>query len=98
MTYLLLNLVFTLAAIVTGFLLYPKRLRRVAGITLLPLIIATAVFDNLIVSFGIVAYDSTKILGWFVGVVPVEDFCYSLAAVWLVPAIWRAALNRRYQF
>jgi len=98
MTYLLLNLVFTAAAIVAGLVLYPKRLRKVALISLVPLLVATAVFDNFIVGFGIVAYDSSKISGLFIGVVPIEDFCYSIAAVWLVPAIWRAALNRRYQF
>ena len=98
MTYLLLNILFTLTAIVTGFWLYPKRLRKIASMALVPLLLATAIFDNLIVGFGIVAYDSSKICGLFIGFVPVEDFCYSIAAVWLVPAIWRAALNRKYQF
>lgn len=98
MTYLLLNLVFTAVAMVVGFWLYPKRLRKVAWLTLGVLVITTAIFDNLIIGFGIVAYDPTKICGIFIGFVPIEDFCYSLAAVWLVPAIWRAALNRKYQF
>ncbi len=98
MTYLLLNILFTLTAIVTGFWLYPKRLRKIASMALVPLLLATAIFDNLIVGFGIVAYDPSKICGLFIGFVPVEDFCYSIAAVWLVPAIWRAALNRKYQF
>jgi lycopene cyclase domain-containing protein len=98
MTYLLLNLFFTAAAIVAGLALYPKRLRKVAMISLMPLLVATAVFDNLIVGFGIVAYDTSKICGIYVGVVPIEDFCYSIAAVWLVPAVWRWALKRRYEF
>ena len=98
MTYLLLNILFTVVAIAIGFWLYPKRLRKIAWLALIPLLIATAIFDNLIVGFGIVAYDPNKICGIFIGFVPVEDFCYSLAAVWLVPAIWRAALNRKYQF
>ena len=98
MTYLLLNLLFTAAALAVGFALYPKRLRKVAWLALLPLAIATAIFDNLIVGFGIVAYDPTKISGVLIGCAPIEDFCYSLAAVWLVPAIWRRALNRRYEF
>ncbi|MEO0024723.1 MAG: hypothetical protein RL196_1164 [Actinomycetota bacterium] len=98
MTYLLLNFFFTVAAIAIGFWLYPKRLRKIAWMSLVPLLIATAIFDNLIVGFGIVAYDPSKICGLFIGVVPIEDFCYSIAAVWLVPAVWRAALNRKYQF
>jgi lycopene cyclase domain-containing protein len=70
----------------------------VALIALVPLLVATAVFDNLIVGFGIVAYDVSKMCGIYVGLVPIEDFCYSVAAIWLVPAIWRAALNRKYPF
>ncbi len=98
MTYLVLNILFMVAALVTGLALYPKRLRKIALMTLVPLVLATAIFDNLIVGFGIVAYDQTKICGLFIGYVPIEDFCYSFAAVWLVPAIWRAALNRKYHF
>jgi lycopene cyclase domain-containing protein len=98
MTYLILNSLFTITAILVGLWLYPRRLRRVALIALGPMLLATAVFNNLIVGFGIVAYDPDKICGVFIGVAPIEDFCYSVAAVWLVPAIWRAALNRRYQF
>ena len=98
MTYLALNLGFTAAALLTGLALYPKRLRKIAWMALVPLLFATAIFDNLIVGFGIVAYDPSKISGVFIGVVPIEDFCYSIAAVWLVPAIWRAALNRKYEF
>lgn len=98
MTYLLLNFGFTAVALITGFWLYPKRLRKVAWIALVPLMVATAVFDNLIVGLHIVAYDPSKICGVFIGSVPIEDFCYSLAAIWLVPAIWRAVQNRKYPF
>lgn len=98
MTYLLLNFGFTLVAVLFGFFALPKRLRKVTLIALVPLMVATAIFDNLIVGFGIVAYDTAKISGLYVGVVPIEDFCYSIAAVWLVPAIWRLAIKRRYEF
>jgi lycopene cyclase domain-containing protein len=56
---------------------------------LVPLAATTAVFDNLIVGFKIVAYDSSKVSGISIGCAPIEDFCYSLAAIWLLPAIWR---------
>jgi lycopene cyclase domain-containing protein len=95
MTYLILNVGFTLAALLASLWVLTKSQRRVALIALAPLLLATALFDNLIVGFGIVAYDSSKICGIFVGVVPIEDFCYSLAAVWLVPSIWQFASNRR---
>ena len=94
MTYLLLNAVFTIAALVAGLLIYPSRFRKVALISMVPLLLTTAIFDNLIVGFGIVAYDASKICGVFIGVVPIEDFCYSIAAVWLVPAIWQSASRR----
>jgi lycopene cyclase domain-containing protein len=58
---------------------------------MLPMLILTAVFDNLIILAGIVGYDETKILGISIGVAPIEDFAYTVVAVLLVPAIWKAA-------
>jgi lycopene cyclase domain-containing protein len=55
------------------------------------MLILTAVFDNLIILAGIVDYDATKLMGIYVGVVPIEDFAYTVVAVMLVPAIWKAA-------
>jgi len=40
----------------------------------------TAVFDNVIIGIGIVAYDSQHISGVKIGLAPIEDFAYSLAA------------------
>ena len=54
------------------------------------MLILTAVFDNFIILAGIVDYDTTKLLGIYVGVVPIEDFAYTVVAVLLVPAIWKA--------
>ena len=48
----------------------------------------TAVFDNLIVGTGIVAYDPDRISGQRLGVAPVEDFLYAVAAVVLLPSLW----------
>jgi lycopene cyclase domain-containing protein len=48
----------------------------------------TAIFDNVIILSGTVAYDPTKIIGWMIGVAPIEDFAYTIAAVFLVPALW----------
>ena len=38
------------------------------------LLIGTAIFDNLIIWSGLVAYDDSKILGMRIGLAPVEDF------------------------
>lgn len=56
--------------------------------TLIVLLVFTAVFDNLIVGLGIVAYDPAKISGIFIGVAPIEDFAYSIAAVLILPTLW----------
>lgn len=77
-------------------------LARAGRTVLLPALIGaaavvalTAVFDNLIVGTGIVAYDPSRILGVRVGVAPVEDFAYSLAAALALPAAWHLLGPRR---
>lgn len=57
----------------------------VAGAALL---LVTAVFDNAMISIGLVAYDESLISGAFVGVAPLEDFAYAIAAVVGLPALW----------
>ena len=58
------------------------------ALTLIVLMVFTAVFDNLIIGAGIVAYDPTKISGVFIGIAPIEDFAYTLAAVLILPTLW----------
>ena len=52
------------------------------------LLVLTAVFDNVIVGSGIVAYREDRILGLRIGVAPVEDFSYCIAAALGLPALW----------
>lgn len=61
---------------------------------LVVLVALTAVFDNVIVGTGIVAYDEARILGARVGVAPVEDFSYCVVAALALPALW-VLLGRR---
>jgi len=61
---------------------------------LVVLLALTAVFDNVIVGSGIVAYDRTRILGARLGVAPVEDFSYAIVAALALPALW-VLLGRR---
>lgn len=58
------------------------------GITFAVLLVFSAVFDNVIILMGLVAYDTSKLSGIFIGVAPIEDFAYTLAAVALLPALW----------
>jgi lycopene cyclase domain-containing protein len=90
-TYWLLNLAFlafvALVAVVTVLARRAPRWRPV-GLAAIPLLILTAVFDNVLVGVGIVAYDPVRISGLRLGVAPVEDFAYAIAAVVLLPCLW----------
>jgi lycopene cyclase domain-containing protein len=67
---------------------------RVVGLAAIPLLILTAVFDNILVGTGIVGYDPALISGAKVGVAPLEDFAYAVAALVLLPSLW-SLLTRR---
>ena len=101
MTYLTLSAAFLLAAaaIVTAAVLRSRRGREgirwpalaVAGAALLLL---TAVFDNVMIGIGLVGYDPDRISGLRIGVAPIEDFAYAVAAVLLLPAVWQLTARR----
>ena len=91
MTYLLLNLAFlAFVALVAAATLAARRTPRwrAIGLAAIPLVILTAVFDNVLVGVGIVAYDPHRISGLRLGVAPVEDFAYAIAALVLMPCLW----------
>lgn len=60
------------------------------AVTTLVLFVLTAIFDNVIIRAGIVAYDTSTLGGVMVGAAPVEDFSYPLAGAMLLPALWLA--------
>lgn len=91
MTYGDMNLIFLVIAGIATWIIKSRFQCFTTPIVLLPMLILTAVFDNLIILAGIVDYDATKLMGIYVGVVPIEDFAYTVVAVMLVPAIWKAA-------
>lgn len=91
MTYWTLNAVFlAVVAVVALAALIARRspLWRAAGLAAIPLLILTAVFDNILVGTGIVGYDPALISGAKVGVAPLEDFAYAIAALVLLPSLW----------
>jgi lycopene cyclase domain-containing protein len=93
-TYWLINLPFLAVAAVLGILAF-RRLRWPAiGITAAVLLVMTAVFDNIMIGVGLVAYEPTLISGAFIGIAPVEDFAYALAAIIGLPSLW-VLLDRR---
>ncbi len=58
------------------------------GIAAALLLVMTAVFDNIMIGVGLVGYDETLISGAFIGIAPLEDFAYTVAAVVLLPSLW----------
>jgi lycopene cyclase domain-containing protein len=52
------------------------------------LLVLTAVFDTVMIAAGLFTYAGEHIAGPRVGLAPVEDFAYPLAAVVLLPALW----------
>ncbi|GAA1126166.1 lycopene cyclase domain-containing protein [Arthrobacter flavus] len=93
MTYLVLNIIFFVPILAIAAWAYRTRRRqlpsrRAVGITLLVLLIATAVFDNVLIAIGIVDYNPDLILGVRLALAPIEDFAYTVGACILLPALW----------
>ena len=97
MTYWGLNAFFLAAAVVLFIVarLVRRRPRLLpVVITAAILLIVTAVFDNVMISIGLVGYDRALISGAFIGVAPLEDFAYAVGAVLLLPALWALLPSR----
>ena len=100
MTYWALNAFFLVAVAVVAVLATLRGRRReghgtrgtvvwpAVGITAALLLVMTAVFDNIMIGVGLVGYDETLISGAFIGIAPLEDFAYTVAAVLLLPSLW----------
>lgn len=88
MTYWALNAIF-LAVIAVLALVAARRVRWAAvGVTAAVLLVMTAVFDNVMIGIGLVAYEPGLISGAFLGIAPLEDFAYAIAAVIGLPSLW----------
>jgi len=93
MTYTLLNLVFLVPALALAIVATlrsadRRRFLRALGLTLVAVLILTAVFDNVMIGIGLVAYDPAHISGVFVGIAPIEDFSYALFVAVVLPSLW----------
>lgn len=98
MTYALLNTIFLGLSLWFTVIAYAvsarrgsvlgTRLFKILAITLVVMMVTTAIFDNVIIGVGLVAYDPALLLGSYVGIAPLEDFAYTLAGVMILPALW----------
>ena len=91
MTYWALNAVF-LGAVAAAAIaaVVSRRAPRWAsvGVVLGVVLLMTAVFDNVMIGVGLVGYNPALISGAFIGIAPLEDFAYAIAAVVLLPSLW----------
>lgn len=101
MTYLVLDLVVLAAVAVATALLLARvpaadrrPVLRAMAATALVIGALTAVFDSAMIAAGLFTYAEEHLLGPRIGLAPVEDFAYPLAAAALLPALW-TALGRR---
>lgn len=98
MTYWALNAVFLgVVALVALAAVVARRAPhwRAVGLAAVVVLALTAVFDNVLVATGIVGYDPARISGVTIGVAPLEDFAYAVAALVLLPALWELLRPRR---
>ena len=95
MNYLALNVVFMLMAFVILNVIVRRSPWRLIGWTLLAMVLVTLVFDNVIVAMGIVDYDLKKICGVLLGLVPIEDFAYTIVSVLAVSSIWHLMTRKK---
>jgi len=91
MTYWALNAIFL--AIVAAVAVLAIALRRPPRgrsllLALAVVLVMTAVFDNVMIGVGLVGYNASLISGVFIGIAPLEDFAYALAAVVLLTSLW----------
>lgn len=83
-----------LTVIVLGiFALYAILMRRwlairPLGFATIVMFVLTAIFDNVIIGTGIVAYDDELLLGVKILYAPIEDFAYTIVALVLVPSLF----------
>lgn len=97
MTYGLLNVVFlAVVALVAIAAIVARRSPRwrAVGLAALLMLALTAIFDNIIIGTGLVAYDDSLISGVRIGIAPIEDFAYTVAALVLLPAVWELLARR----
>ena len=84
------------AAIALWRLRGAERRRWLLGVggSLVVLLVLTAIFDNLMIAAGLVAYDDALTSGLRLGLAPIEDFSYAIAAAVFVPSVWSVLTAR----
>lgn len=102
MTYVALSVPFLVFAAAAALLLprhLGSRARRLhwsaIALTVLGLFVLTAIFDSLMIGSGLFFYAEDHLWGPRIGLAPVEDFSYPLAAALLLPGLWVFLTKRK---
>jgi lycopene cyclase domain-containing protein len=61
------------------------------GVVAVMLLILTAVFDNVMIAAGLYEFGVNSTIGITLGLVPIEDFSYTLACALGIPGVWLLA-------
>lgn len=56
------------------------------GLTALSLVVLTAIFDSLMIAADLFRFDESALTGVHVGLAPIEDFAWPIAAAILIPS------------
>lgn len=86
-TYLILNVLFFLTLV----MFIPTKFTKPSKawwITLIGLLVLTAIFDPIMIHLDLFGYNESKILGVSFFGAPIEDFFYAIYAAAVVPLIW----------
>lgn len=94
MTYLLLTITVLVATLIYLVLMRKYVVARPLVAASMVMLVLTAIFDNVIIQTGIVAYDEGKISGIKIGAAPIEDFAYTVVALILVPTLFNLFRSR----
>ena len=93
MTYAALAALFVAAtAVIAALVSWRRRLGpawwATTALTILGLLLLTVVFDSLMIAVDLFRYDDEQLLGWSVGLAPIEDLAWPVAAGLLLSSLW----------
>lgn len=89
--YLLVDAVFLAPCVVLQAVAWRRRPRghgRALVLAILGLVVLTVVFDSLMIAGGLFRYAPERISGIRIGLAPIEDLAYPVAAALLGTALW----------
>ncbi len=87
-SYVVLNWIVLIILAVTFIVRKPAIIWKRFWILLIAMTCLTIIFDNLIISLHIVAYNPQHLIGIHLGKMPIEDLAYTIGACLLVPLLW----------